>query len=118
MPKFLMESFDVTDDQVVPSQARAKCGVEDPVFGEMVSMIRYPMKMTWFSENDDVVLHDLSWDADEALNQMERQPERAAALRVELETFVRGHLLGREPSAAPEISEEAARRLEALGYIH
>ncbi len=117
MPQWLLESFEMTRDQEIPSQARASCRAEDQVFGEMVSMIRYPMKAIWFSRND-VVLHDLRWDAAERADQMRRQPELAASLRAELETFVRENVTSRDPSAVPELSDEARRTLEALGYVH
>lgn len=116
LPKWVLERYEMTREEELPSQARSKCHDEDRVFGEMVSMIRYPMKIIWFSEND-FVLHDLRWDAAERADQMQRQPELAASLRAELETFVRRHVLSREKLDVPEISEEALRTLEILGYI-
>jgi membrane-anchored protein YejM (alkaline phosphatase superfamily) len=37
------------------------CEPSDRVFGELVSMIRYPMKINWYSDAAPT-LHDLSWD--------------------------------------------------------
>ncbi len=97
-------------------ESRSKCTADDRVFGDMVSMIRYPMKMTWF-ENYDPVLHDLSWDPDERFDQLERQPELAQEFREELEAFVKQNLIDRDNENIPEISEEAIQMFKILGYI-
>jgi hypothetical protein len=118
MPGWILERFEMTREQEAeaPLATRAKCEADDRVFGEMVSMIRYPMKITWFSSND-FVLHDLRWDRPERSDQMGRQPEIADRLRSELEDFVRTNVIARDASEGPELSEEAARTLESLGYI-
>lgn len=116
LPDWLMSQFgnDELVDGVDP--ARLECTPEDRVFGEMVSMLRYPMKMIWYSENE-VVLHDLSWDPDERFDQSELQPELAAKLRSEIEAFVQKNITERERQATPELTEEGIRALKSLGYI-
>jgi hypothetical protein len=116
LPTSLIEEFSVSNPEALVPKSRTKCGEKDRVFGNMVSMIRYPMKMTWF-EKYAPVLHDLSWDARERFDQMEHQPELATALRSELEAFVREHLLDAPARGVPALSDEEARTLEALGYV-
>jgi len=118
MPKWMLERFELTREQerAAPSVARARCGPDDRVFGEMVSMIRYPMKLTWFSRNE-MVLHDLSWDPGERSDQIGRDSEETRAFRRELEAFVRRRVTERDEPEVPELSQEAARALESLGYI-
>jgi hypothetical protein len=116
MPAWVLAHYGMTREEERPSQARGKCRDEDPVHGEMVSMIRYPMKITWFSQNE-MVLHDLRWDAAERSDQMERQRELAAPLRKQLEEFVRKNVLDREQTDIPEMSGEAILRLKELGYL-
>lgn len=96
-------------------RSRRRCGEDDRVFGDMVSLLRYPMKMIWF-DGHEPVLYDLSWDPDEKSNQLDRQSELAAAFRSEVEMFVRENLRERPDREVPELSEEAARALESLGY--
>jgi hypothetical protein len=116
LPDWLVEQFGDPTLMEAVDPARLKCTPEDRVFGEMVSMIRYPMKMIWFSEGEPV-LHDLSWDPDERLDQTENQPELAASMRAELEAFVRRQVTGRERAPAEGLSEEGARALKSLGYV-
>ena len=66
---------------------RVHCARSEPVFGRAVSLIRFPMKLSW-REGGRYQLHDLSWDPAERADQLERQPEIAARLRAELDAFV------------------------------
>jgi len=116
LPKRLVDQLDISDYENFVDPARSKCNAVDRVFGDMVSMIRYPMKITWFGENDPV-LHDLSWDPAERFDQMELQPERASRLFEELEEFVRLNVVLRDRQEVPELSEEAVRALKSLGYL-
>jgi hypothetical protein len=116
LPDWMRDRLGISREEELPSLARAKCRRDEPVFGDMVSMIRYPMKITWFSESEPV-LHDLRWDTAERSNQMERQPELAATLLAEIEAFVRDNVHARDVGHVPELSEAAAGRLEKLGYI-
>jgi hypothetical protein len=105
------------DGQWIPDSSRSGCGPEDLVFGEMVSMIRYPMKVTWV-EGQEILLHDLSWDPGERSNQLELQPKVADVLVPELQAFVKERLVDRSPAApSGELSEETMRGLKSLGYI-
>jgi hypothetical protein len=116
LPEWVVGQLDIPDHQKFVYRARSKCSPQDRVFGEMVSMIRYPMKITWFAENDPV-LHDLSWDPMERFDQMESQPLLAAKLREELDEFVRANMTERDVQDLPELSEESVRALKSLGYI-
>jgi hypothetical protein len=116
LPRSVVSQFGLPEPEKLSDVGRTKCSQEDPVFGDLVSMIRYPMKITWF-ERSDPVLHDLSWDAAERSNLMKIQPEVAAALLDELEEFVRVNIREHQPLDHPELSEDALRTLKSLGYI-
>ncbi|MHA7838982.1 MAG: sulfatase [bacterium] len=96
--------------------SRSKCRPSDPVFGEMISLIRYPMKMNWV-QGHDPMLYDLSWDPAERSNQFSRQPEIAAELWREVEPYTRARLADRASAGVPELSDEEARALKSLGYL-
>lgn len=116
LPDRIVDQFGIAEETEERDLSRSRCAEEDPVFGDMVSMIRYPMKVTWF-EKHEPVLHDLSWDASERSNQMAIQPDRAAALLEELETFVQANVIGRARETTPDLTEEGIRALKSLGYI-
>ena len=107
----LPDAADMTDS------SRAGCAPEDPVFGALVSAIRYPLKVNWAGEGIHSV-HDLSWDFAERTNQQGRLGDdaRALALAEELTRFVETRVRQRAPVDATELSEEAQRALRALGY--
>jgi hypothetical protein len=116
LPKWILDQSSISADQRLAASSRSTCNAGDRVFGKMVSMIRYPMKITWF-ENYDPTLHDLSWDPKERFDQMDRQPQLALKLRTEIEAFVLSNIIEREDRALPELSEEGVRRLKSLGYV-
>ena len=101
----------------VPDSSRSSCNAQDRVFGNMVSMIRYPMKITWY-EKYEPVLHDLSWDPKERFDQSKQQPELTLKLREELESLVQLDLpeYSRDEDTS-ELSEEGLEALKSLGYI-
>ena len=111
----LSEMMDVPDGASFKNTARAACGPTDPVHGDLVSLIRFPMKMNWLGGLPPT-LHDLRWDPMERSNLAKTQPEVAKRLLEELEPFVETRVLTHADSAAPAISEDAARALKALGY--
>lgn len=115
-PEVHRERLGFGDGEWQPDSSRSGCDSEDLVFGEMVSMIRYPMKVTWV-EGQEILLHDLSWDPGERSNQLELQPEVADALVPELQAFVKEHMVGRDQTPSGEISEETLRGLRSLGYV-
>jgi hypothetical protein len=116
LPRWLVEQFGDPSSKGRVDPARLKCESNDRVFGDMVSMIQYPMKITWFSQGDPV-LHDLSWDPEERFDQMKHQPAVASALREVLESFVDANVLGSGTPDTPELTEEGVRALKSLGYI-
>ena len=99
-----------------PTGARSGCRPEDRVFGRLVSLIRYPLKINWY-EGQPPTLHDLSWDPAEQSELMDALPNRAEPLRAEIESFVDRNILQRPRPEVHGISEDARRRLEALGYL-
>jgi hypothetical protein len=82
----------------------------------MVSMIRYPWKLTWFSDGQ-IVEHDLRWDPAERSDLAGRGGPESEQLREALEAFVHEHVESRPGSPAPELSPEAEAALKSLGYV-
>lgn len=104
------------DHVPVVDQSRGNCGPNDPVYGELVSMIRYPHKLHWGGGGVQG-LFDLSWDPLEKTDQLPRQRESVESLVAELEAFVTENVLNRTTVLPTDLSEEAARTLKALGYV-
>jgi hypothetical protein len=86
------------------------------VFGELVSLIRFPYKVHW-SGGQVQGLFDLSWDPLEKSNQLSIAKGRASPLVGELEAFVAQKILNRQEVRPTDLSEEALQTLEALGYV-
>ena len=98
---------------------REGCGPDDRVFGGMVALTRYPLKLIWY-ENYAAELYDLSWDAGERIDLAAGQPEQARALAAEAERRVRaGDLMRPAPELERPAREvpEALETLRALGYL-
>ena len=104
------------DGEWIPDASRESCKPEDLVFGDMVSMVRYPLKLTWV-EGQEMLLHDLSWDPGELSDQLKLQPDLAKRLVPELEAFVEERIINRSRDETGEVSEETTRALKSLGYI-
>lgn len=99
--------------------ARDTCQESDRVFGRMVAMVRYPLKMTWV-QGQPARLHDLSWDAGELSDLIDSQTPEAAALRAEMADFLAETGLDRGYEADPDVrplDPETAEALRGLGYI-
>lgn len=115
-PKIHRERLGFGDGEWKPDWSRDACRPDDRVFGDMVSMIRYPMKATWV-EGQGIELHDLSWDPDERSDQREVQAAVAEPLARELEAFVEERIVGRDRTPEGELDLETTRALKSLGYI-
>ena len=97
---------------------RAKCDGADRVFGNMVSLLRYPFKLQWF-ERYPPQLYDLSWDPEEKSDVAAHHPELVARLAEQAAGFaaVATRDSPAESGAGAEPSEDAIRALRELGYI-
>ena len=99
--------------------ARDACDESDRVYGRMVSMLRYPLKLTWYHDQP-LQLHDLSWDPGEQTDLSTLESPEANALRAEMSRFLEQSQLDRGYAPDPDVhplDPETARALEALGYI-
>lgn len=101
----------------IMARARGPCDRSVPVFGDMRSLIHYPLKLMWFSDYPPA-LYDLSADPTESNDLSARRPEDARRLMGELE--LRTESLARidatsSPAKGP--SDEVLQRLRELGYL-
>ena len=115
-PGPLRDALGIPDDYEPEEISRSACAPDDPVYGELISIIRYPMKVNWAS-GEVHSLHDLSWDPWERSDLKKVQSDDATRLGGELESFVADRITDRSPGAPSEISPDAARALKALGYV-
>ena len=116
VPGPVRDQLGIPAGQLITDRSRGGCTPDDGVFGDLVSLTRYPMKMNWF-DGLEPTLHDLSWDPWERSNVVTNQREVAVKLRRELESFVENRIKNQTPLASPSLSKAAASALEALGYI-
>jgi len=95
---------------------RRSCTDEHRVFGDMVSLVRFPYKVNWYArEGVAPELYDLRWDQAERSDVSGHQAERLDAMLGEIE---------RERQALEEVAErprepldpEVVQTLRALGY--
>lgn len=97
--------------------ARRRCRPEDHVFGNMRSVLRYPIKLLQF-EQAEPSLYDLENDPAESQDLSAEQPELLARLEVDLRALSPSKATTSEPHAQPRptISADVLERLRALGY--
>ena len=121
-------SIDADDGALLPAAAavdtgslvgdtnhgRVHCDPDEPVFGRTVSLIRFPMKLSW-RQGGSYRLYDLSWDPGERADQFARQRPAAEALRADLDAFVAENGLERLRRDAPKgsLRERARETFEA-----
>ena len=108
--------LEVAAEQSETVDSRVGCDPDEPVYGELVSLIRYPLKVNWAGDRIHS-LHDLSWDPDERSDKRAHAGEQGQAIESELMRFIEARILDRDLSEDAGLSEEAARALKALGYI-
>jgi arylsulfatase A-like enzyme len=101
-------------DEGLAERRRAFCGANDRVFGDLLSLIRFPYKLVWF-ERHSPELYDLSWDPEERSDVASHHPERVARMAEVLER--RHRELDRISFEEPELDPRAEQALRALGYI-
>ncbi len=111
-PRSLIAAYHDDEDT-----GRKFCAPSDRVFGDMLSLTRYPFKMIWF-EDGEMEMYDLSWDRGERSNLRVARHEETASLERELLEFIEQSGIQRPPEQpARELSEQARESLRALGYV-
>jgi arylsulfatase A-like enzyme len=95
---------------------RAGCYESDRVFGNMVSLTRWPFKLIWF-ERYPAELYDLSWDPGERSDLAKLRPEIAGPMLEDVERYVKRIGLGATTRAGETLSAEELEALRSLGYI-
>ena len=104
-----------TDHAVQASRRRRGCGDRNRVFGEILSLVRFPFKLVWF-ERYRAQLYDLRWDPRELSDIARYQPERVEGMVRELSSW-RDRLAAIGAEAGQAAPPEAIEALRALGYI-
>ena len=99
------------------NQRRLWCAGNEPVFGEMAALTRFPWKWIWFADAPPR-LFDLSRDPGELRDASASEPEIARTLGAELERR-RAQARARPPRAeeGAGLSEAGVEALRALGYL-
>ncbi len=96
------------------ARRRRGCGESDRVFGEILSLVRFPFKLVWY-ERYPAQLFDLRWDARELSDVSQHEVERTASMLREIAIW-RDHLAS--AGGAPEpLAPDAAEALRSLGYL-
>jgi len=114
-PLVAPEGFSV-DHASQTERRRRGCREQDRVFGEILSIVRFPFKLIRYAEAAPQ-LYDLRWDVREQSDVSPYHPERVEALDAELALW--GQEL--EAAAAGQLAEPASAEtleaLRALGYV-
>lgn len=112
----LPPAFDATSAQRVRDYKRQGCSPADRVFGDMLSVTRYPFKLNWY-ERYPSEFFDLSGDPGEQARQPAlHHPEVFSALEEQAREFAdRLGLAARQ--ATPPLPPEAEEALRNLGYV-
>jgi len=109
------EPFRLPKELHQPVAARDACGPHDRVYGDMYTLVRFPLKLVWYADGT-TALYDLDDDPGESHDHAPEQPavvrELLEALRAELAT---ARAEERTPGWTPP--PELLERLRALGYV-
>ena len=116
IPPRILDSYVVPEGYELVNPHRKSCLPKDRVFGEMASMIRYPMKINWV-EDQPIEVYDLSWDPEERSNLAEVRVETSEELQAELEQHLQERIIGRDRPSSEGLSDEQLRALKSLGYV-
>lgn len=103
-----------TDHKRQAIRRRRACGEEDRVFGEILSLVRFPYKLVWY-ERHPAQLYDLRWDPRELSDLSQHESERTAAMTNEIESW-HSHFTAGGPVQAP-LAPETLETLRSLGYV-
>ncbi len=93
---------------------RANCGPEDRVFGEMASLIRYPLKLIWYARYSPQ-LYDLEQDPHEQTDLANQQTAIANQLRAVIVARIKESNVFIATTRGV-VDERAREALRALGY--
>jgi len=93
---------------------RSRCNDDDRVFGDMLSITRWPHKLVWYERYAPPELYDLSWDSREKSDRSAYESELVAHLREAAVSWHEQHAAG---VAAASPSPEEIEALRGLGYL-
>lgn len=79
------------------------------------AIVRDGYKYVWSPDEPDL-LFDLRTDPEEKANIIDKEPERSASMRAEIEAWVANHA-GSGPEVRDGMDDETLEELKALGYI-
>lgn len=95
---------------------RRQCGADDRVFGGMRMILRYPMKLNWYTVYPPE-LYDIEADPGETNDLASSRPALVAELEAELNRTLARGAEAATPGAPAIPSPEILDRLRALGYV-
>lgn len=98
--------------------SRFRCLETDRVFGRMVSLLKYPFKLTWVLDQPEE-LYDLSWDRGEKSNMISQKNPQTVALREEMQHFIKTSRFDEGYPSDPDhtMTPKVVEALRSLGYI-
>jgi arylsulfatase A-like enzyme len=94
---------------------RQACGAEDRVFGDMVALIRYPLKLVWY-ERYPAALYDLAADPDERSDLATVRSDLVAALRPSIDAVL-ARASGEAAPGPANLPANVQEHLRVLGYL-
>jgi arylsulfatase A-like enzyme len=112
----LPSAFDGGSAERVRDYKRQGCGEADRVFGDMVSVTRYPFKLNWYGRYPSEFFDLRRNPGEQPTEQALHRPEVFAALEQEARAFAdrAGLAAGRVEKPLPP---DAERALRSLGYL-
>jgi len=97
---------------------RRGCAAEDRVFGDLIALVRYPIKAIWY-ERHPMQVFDLASDPDERVDLARTRPDLVVPFQAEVDRVraARRRLSPTKSAAmAPTIPPEVRERMRQLGY--
>ncbi|MDH5307869.1 MAG: sulfatase [Myxococcales bacterium] len=127
-PRTLVAAF--TDTPLVPPEqyksslsqegmedrARYACKPGDRVFGDIISVTRFPFKLIWY-ETGEPELYDLRWDSRELSDLAQYESDRIAKMLPEIANLRRRTSLAPSAEKRGEVDPRVLEILRSLGYV-